>query len=344
MAGPIKVAIVGYGLAGKVFHAPLIVHTEGLVLDAVVSSRHDEIKADYPDVRVLSFEQVLDDTSIGLVVVATPNDTHAAIALQALERGKHVVIDKPFALNVADAKKLIAAAEQAGTVVSAFQNRRWDADFLTVKKVLASGELGELAQFESHYSRYRPQVQDRWGETDAPGTGNWFNLGSHTVDQALHLFGRPQGVLADFAIQRSGGRASDYFHVLLRYETHRVILHGSTLASWEAPRFLLHGTKASFVKYGLDTQEPALRAGDRPGHDYWGIDPQRGEVVIRHGEEIERHQIANERGAYPSYYRALKDAINGDGPNPVPPEEALATTELLEAAIRSTEERREILL
>lgn len=344
MAAPLKVAIVGYGLAGRVFHAPLIAHTEGLALDAVVSSRRDEIKADFPEARVLTLDAMLDDASIALVVVATPNDTHADIALKALERGKHVVIDKPFALNVADARALIAAAEKAGKVVTAFQNRRWDADFLTVRQVIDSGELGELVQFESHYSRYRPQVQDRWGERAAPGTGNWFNLGSHTVDQALCLFGRPQGVTADFAIQRRAGEANDYFHVLLRYANLRVILHGSTLASWEAPRFVLHGTEASFVKYGLDTQEPALRAGDRPVHDGWGVDPRRGELVIRRGDEVERREVANLRGDYPHYYRMLRDAINGVGPSPVPVEQALATTELLEAAIRSAEERREITL
>lgn len=226
----LNVALVGYGFVGKVFHAPLIAQTPGLRLHSVVSSDADKVHADHADVRVVGDAEVaFADPHIDLVVIAAPNTAHAPLAMAALAQSKHVVVDKPFTVTLEEARQVVAHAARAQRIVSVFQNRRWDADFLTVRKLIEQNALGEVAEFHSHFDRYRPVVADRWRERDQPGSGVWYDLGPHLLDQALQLFGMPEAISADIALQREGAQTADYFHVLLRYSKLRVVLHAGAL-------------------------------------------------------------------------------------------------------------------
>jgi len=339
MTRPLNVALIGYGLAGRVFHAPLISGVAGLKLSAIVSSRAADIRKDYPAAAPLaSPEEALDDPAIDLVVVATPNDSHFELAAGALARGKHVVVDKPFTTTADEARELARLALGAGRLLSVFHSRRWDGDFLTLKRLIEGGALGEIVYFESHFDRFRPQVQDRWRERAGAASGTWYDLGSHLADQALQLFGPPRAIFADLAARRAGAKTTDYFHVLLRYEKLRVVLTGNSLAAANDLRFVVHGTRGSFVKYGLDTQEVFMRDGGRPGDAGFGVDPRDG--VLTDGEGVAR-SVANERGDYTRYYAAVRDAILGAGPPPVTPVQAIAVMDLLEAAEKSAAEGRE---
>lgn len=332
----IGVAIIGYGLAGRVFHAPLIAATPGLDLVAIVSSRRDEIAAAYPEARATAdVQSVLDDPAVDLVVVATPNDSHFDLAARALAAGKHVVIDKPFALTSAEARALILRAR--GRLLSVFHNRRWDGDFLTVKKLMREGTLGEIAYFESRFDHFRPQVRDRWREQAGPATGIWYDLGAHLIDQALQLFGPPFGLTADLAARRPGAVTTDYFRVVLRYPQMRAVLAGDSLAR-PALRFALHGSAASFAKRGLDPQEQMLAAGGKPGDAAFGCEATPAELVLPGGE---RRPVAVERGRYGDYYQGLRDTLRGNIPVRVSAAEALTVMELLEAGERSARFGRE---
>ncbi|SPE39679.1 putative oxidoreductase [Candidatus Sulfopaludibacter sp. SbA3] len=304
-----RVALIGYGFAGKTIHAPLLRSVAGL--DLVQIAHRNQV------------EDVFANPTVELVVISTPNATHFDLAHRALSAGKHVVIDKPFTVTVEEGRQLIALAAERGLFLSVFHSRRWDADFLTVRALLAGGELGELMHFESHYDRYRPKVQDRWREQAGPGSVIWYDLGSHLVDQALQLFGTPDSICGDLAIQREGGAAVDYFHVVLRYGKMRAILHGSNLVAADPPRFILHGTAGSFVKHGMDTQEPALRRGELPGSPGWGIDPRYGTLTTATESRVVE--------TIPGDYRAFYEAVSR-GENPVPAEQALQVIEVLSKA------------
>jgi len=324
----VRVALIGYGLAGRVFHAPLIAATEGLELVAVVLRRTDEIIAAYPGVAVATAEAVFADPGIDLVVVATPNDSHFDLAARALKAGKHVVIDKPFALTSAEARHLIKLAR--GRLLSVFHNRRWDGDFLTLKTLVQDGTLGDVAYMESRFDFYRPGVQDRWRERAGPATGTWYDLGAHLLDQALQLFGLPQAIYADLAARRAGALTTDYFHVLLRYDRLRVVLAGNCMTP-TAMRFVVHGSRASFLKRGLDPQERQLAAGLRPGDAAFGAEANPAQLVTAVGER----PVAVARGHYRTYYEGVRDTLRGLVPLPVTAGEALGVMELLEAAQRS---------
>ncbi|WP_374604602.1 oxidoreductase [Niveibacterium sp.] len=334
MSSTVRVGVVGFGFATATFHAPLIASVPGLELIAMSSSDPAKVLAAWPQVEVCeSPDALFARPDIDLVVIPTPNETHYPLAVKALAAGKHVVVDKPFTLDAGEARDLIARAESAGRVLSVFHNRRWDADFLTVQKVLASGELGRVAHFESHFDRYRPQVRQRWRESGAPGSGLWYDLGSHLLDQTLQLFGTPQTISLDLAKQRDGAAADDWFHAVLRYDTLRVILHGSALVPELGPRYVLHGTLGSFTKYGLDPQEDALKLGGQPGGADWGIDPRPGVLTISSGDTLIPHQHAGERGDYSRYYAAVRDAILQGAPNPVPASDALKVMQLIELGL-----------
>ncbi|AKU49682.1 oxidoreductase [Xanthomonas arboricola] len=337
MPKPFNLAVVGYGYVGRTFHAPLIAGTPGLALHSVVSSKPQQVQADFPDVAVLAdLETALADPALDAVVLATPNQTHAPYALQALAAGKHVLVDKPFALDAAQAREVVAAAAAAGRIVSVFQNRRWDADFLTVRRLIDEGQLGEVVEFHSHFDRFRPQVRDRWRESDIPGAGLWYDLGPHLLDQALQLFGTPQAIGADLQRQRSQARSDDYFHVTLRYPRLRVILHAGSLVADSGLRFAVHGTRGSYLKHGLDTQEDQLRAGRRPGTAGWGVDPLPGTLTRVDDEgRVHTHQPDTTPGDYRQCYAAFRDALAGAGPAPVSGADAVQVMELLELAQRS---------
>ncbi len=342
---PLNVALVGYGYVGKTFHAPLVAATPGFTLHTVVSSDPAKVAADFPDVRVVAdLAESLADPAIDLVVIATPNLLHAPQALAAFAAGKHVVVDKPFALNTAEAQGMADAAKAAGKLLSVFHNRRWDSDFLTVQRLLAEGVLGEIVLCENRYDRFRPEVRDRWRERAGPGSGAWIDLGPHLMDQALVLFGEPLAVSADIGAQRDGATADDYFHVTLRYPVLRVILHGNLLTAEPGPRFAVHGTKASFVKHGLDPQEAQLKAGMTPGAPGWGRDSRHGVLTTGENEVPSHEDVRPEVSGYRTFYAGVRDAILHGAPNPVPVEEALRTMRLLELAQRANDERRELAL
>ena len=349
MNPPIRVGIIGYGYATKTFHAPLIACVPGLAITAIASSDAAKVHADWPQVEVVPTPQALIGRSdIDLVIVPTPNDTHHPLARAALLAGKHVVVDKPFTLTRAEAEDLCRLAAQHRRVLSVFHNRRWDGDFLTVRELLARGELGRITYVESHFDRFRPQVRTRWREQDGPGSGLWMDLGPHLVDQALQLFGRPDALALDLMTQRDGAQANDGFHARLRYANGlRVVLHASVLAAAPGARFRIHGTGGSLLKHGgLDPQEDALKAGQRPdGRSPWNPpaetatlhrpDPQAPDLV-------RTTTIPVRPGCYRAYYEALCDAIAGRGANPVPPEDAVQVMALLDLGVASHAERREL--
>ena len=342
-AQDLNVALVGYGYVGKTFHAPLIAATPGFALHTVVSSDPTKVATDLPAARVVAdLEQALADPAIDLVVIATPNALHAPQAIAAFAAGKHVVVDKPFALDAAQARTMADAADRAGKLLVVFHNRRWDSDFQTLRRLIAEDALGEIVQYESHFDRFRPRVRDRWRERAGPGAGAWMDLGPHLLDQALVLFGEPLAVAADIGVQREGAEADDYFHVTLRYPVPRVILHGSLLTAASDLRMAVHGTKGSFIKHGLDPQEAQLKAGMIPGASGWGRDSRHG-VLTTVENDIQIHtDVRPEVTGYRQFYAGVREAILHDAPSPVPVAQALRVMALLELAQRASTERREL--
>jgi predicted dehydrogenase len=336
----IRVGIVGYGFATKVFHAPLIAGAPGLQLAAISSSDPGKVASDWPEVAVENTPEALfARPDLDLVVIPTPNASHYPLARQALAAGKHVVVDKPFTLTVAEARSLKVCAEQAGRVLSVFQNRRWDADFLTLSSLIKAGELGRVVEFESHFDRHVPVVQNRWRERPELGSGLWFDLGSHLLDQALQLFGLPEAITVDLARQREGALTDDYFQARLYYGETRVVLHASNLVPQPGPRFIVHGTEATFVKHGLDGQEAMLKDGFRPPCADWGLDPGACTLSRNDGGTVRTRAVALQPGDYPAYYAGIRNAVLGTGANPVPVEEAILTMGLIELGARSAAER-----
>ena len=341
MQPTLNVALVGYGYVGKTFHAPLISHTPGLHLHTVVSSDPQKVLAELPQVRVINeAQEACADPGIDLVVIAAPNAVHATLARDALSHGKHVVVDKPFTVTLDEARQVVAQAAQSGRLLSVFQNRRWDSDFLTLKQLLQQDALGEVTEFHSHFNRHRPQVVDRWREQDQPGSGLWFDLGPHLLDQSLQLFGMPQAIFADITLQRKDARAADYFHALLRYPRHRVMLHAGSLVPANGLRFAVHGTRASYLKHGLDTQEATLRAGGMPGQTGWGADTRIGHLQADDSDEGQ--PIPAIAGDYRHYYSELRTAILDNTAPPVTAQQALDVMALLEWGMQSSATRREV--
>ncbi len=278
-AGVHRVALVGFGLAGKAFHAPLITSTGGLELSAIVTSRGDEVRAGFPEVRpVTRYAEVLADPAVSLVVLATPDHLHAEHALAAIAAGKHVVIDKPFAPTLAEAREISERARHAGTLLSIFHNRRWDSDFLTLRSLVETGQLGDIVEYESHFDRFRPGIGTRW--KDRRDAGVWQDLGPHLVDQVLVLFGMPLAISADLAVLKPGGGAADFARATLVYPTRRVTLHMSQTRHDHGLRFSVHGTKASYSKLGRDPQEDQSKAGMTPADPQWGNDPMPGQLIM----------------------------------------------------------------
>ncbi|WP_407731111.1 oxidoreductase [Pseudocitrobacter faecalis] len=340
MSDSIRVGLIGYGYASKTFHAPLISGTPGMELAVVSSSDADKVKADWPNVSVFSEpKHIFADPTIDLVVIPTPNDTHFPLAKAALEAGKHVVVDKPFTVTLSQARELDAIARNQGKLLSVFHNRRWDSDFLTVKSLINEGRLGEVAYFESHFDRYRPQVRNRWRELAGPGSGIWYDLGPHLLDQAVNLFGLPVSLSVDLAQLRPGAQATDYFHAVLAYPQRRVVLHGTLLAAAETARYIVHGSRASYVKYGLDPQEERLKNGERLPQEDWGYDMRDGVLTRVEGEDRVEETLLTIPGNYPAYYAAVRDALNGVGENPVPASQAIQIMELIELGIESAKHR-----
>jgi predicted dehydrogenase len=337
----IRVGLLGFGYAARTFHLPLLRATAGYRVVAVGSSRPAEVAAALPDIeRVADAEAIAADADVDLIVVATPNDSHVHLAQRALRAGRHVVVDKPFTLTLAEARQLGRLAEERGLVLSVFHNRRWDSDFLTVQAAVRGGRLGVVALFESRLDRFRREVRDRWRERPGPGSGLLYDLGPHLIDQALVLFGVPDSVQATLATQRRGAAAVDQMLLVLRYGEHVATLQAGSLVSGGTSRFALHGDRASLVKRQPDVQEEQLRQGSRPGEPGWGADPD--DALLFDGVTGEVQTVPALPGDQREYYRALGQALRGPGPNPVPPAQGATVMAIIEAAGRAEAEGRRV--
>lgn len=342
----IPTGLIGYGLSGSVFHAPLIAAEKGLKLAGVVTSQKEKVREDFADVEVYDDVEALLNSEVELIVVASPNTLHAEHARKAILAGKHVVVEKPFTITTAEAEELIALARDRGVQLSVFHNRRWDNDFLTVNQVLASGAIGRVSVYEAHYDRYTPEVEGEtaWREQALPGSGILYDLGSHLIDQAVQVLGMPESIWADLRLDREGAETVDYFHLVLGYPQSRAILRAGTLVRQAGPRFMVHGDLGSFNKYGLDPQEEQLKAGLRPGDPDWGADKPEcfGELTTAVGELTVRTKVDTMPGSYELFYRGIAAAIRNKEPLPVEPRDALRVIRLIEAAQRSAKEKRVI--
>ena len=326
----LNVGLVGFGFAGKVFHAPVIRAVEGLRLAAIVQ------RSGGSDV-LHSVDELL-ARAIDLVVIATPNTSHHAIAKQCLLAGRHVVIDKPFAPTLREAQDLAELAKQQRRVLSVYHNRRYVGDFVTLQRLVSGGTLGRIVAYESHFDRFRPELKPgAWRERAEPGAGVWFDIGPHLLDQAFVLFGTPRAVAADIRIERDGAAVDDAFDVTLHYPNLRAVLRASMLAAAPGPSFAVHGTGGSFIKYGVDAQEAALKAGRTPGEPDWDVDPPAlyGMLTTPEGTRA----VPTIPSSYAHYYENVRDAILGKAELAVTPQQALDVMRGLELAVTSNQRR-----
>jgi scyllo-inositol 2-dehydrogenase (NADP+) len=339
MSRTIQVGLIGFGLSGRYFHAPFLTVNPHFKLAKVVERHRNDAEAFDPTIQtVRSHEDLLADPAIDLVIVGSPNDTHFPYAKAVLEAGKHVLIEKPFANSLEQARELLQLAQQKGLVAIPYQNRRYDADFLTIQQILRENQLGDVVEFECRYDRYRPDILNSWKEKDPDGGGNLFNLGSHLIDQAVALFGIPEAVSGDIRIIRKGGILDDYFDVKLFYADKRVILKSSMLAVDSSLRYIIHGTKGSFIKHGLDIQEETQRKNILPDTLDWGAEPesQYGTLTTPEG----RFTFPSQPGNYHHFYDNLYRAIVGEIPQEVTPEQALAVIRIIELAGESSQTKK----
>jgi predicted dehydrogenase len=346
VAPPIRVALLGYGLAGAVFHAPLIAAVDGLELAAIVTGneeRRSRARRDHPEAVLLgSAEEVWKRAGeLDLVVVASPNRFHVPLARAAFGADLAVVVDKPLAASADEARALVRESRERGVLLTVFQNRRWDGDFLTVRQLLGSGQLGTVARFESRFERWRPKLSGGWRESGDPedAGGLLYDLGSHLVDQALQLFGPAAEVYGELDARRARARTDDDTFVALTHESGvRSHVWVSAVAADQGPRFRILGSEAAFTKYGLDVQEDALRDGGDPREPDWGADPDERWGELATGDEARR--IETVPGAYQRFYEGLVPALREGAPPPVDPDQVVAALEVLDAAGLAARERR----
>ena len=343
---PIKTAILSYGMSGEVFHAPLLEVHSGFDLTTVWQRSGDKAKHRYPNIKVVrSLDDVLKDNQTELVIVNTPNETHLDYTKRALEAGKHVVVEKPFTNTIEEAQQLIELSKKVGKVLSVFQSRRWDGGFNTVRQVMEHGMLGPVVEYEAHYDRFRNYIAlNTWKEEPAPGSGILYNLGSHMLDQVIVLFGMPQTISAKIGIQRLGGKVDDFYDLRLTYPDLNVIVKSSYLVREPGPQYIIHGVKGSFVKYGIDPQEEALKQGQIPGRAGWGLEPEQywGKLNTEiNGLHVEG-KIETLPGNYLGYYQNIYECIREGKDLAVKPEQAMQVIQLIEIAMKSNKEQRAI--
>ncbi|MFA9392409.1 MAG: oxidoreductase [Prolixibacteraceae bacterium] len=345
MKNKINVGIIGFGLSGRYFFSPYIQSSPYYKLCSVLTSQVDLLKKEYPKANAIaSVDELLADETIDLVIVASPNPTHFEYARKILLAGKHVIVEKPFTNNSADAQVLIETAQKMNKVLAPFHNRRWDTDFLTVKTLLGFHRLGEVLEFESHFDRYRP-LRDRveWKNIPAPGSGVLYDLGPHLIDQALVLFGKPKAIYADLRIQREVGKVVDHFEIHLHYSGMKAILRAGVFVKELGPRMMVHGRNGSYVKYGLDPQEDRLRKGMKPKRSM-GEDPEEqwGILNIEENGVAIREQVPSVPGNYMAYFDNVYRAIAGEEELIVQPWQAKQVIEVIEAAYLSNDEKKVI--
>ncbi|PYU82311.1 MAG: oxidoreductase [Acidobacteria bacterium] len=340
----IEVGLIGFGLAGRAFHAPVIRAVPGLHLAAILQRTGTEAAEEYPDVRIVrSLDELLSISEIRLIVIATPNETHYSFARQCLEAGRDVVVDKPFTTTLEEAVSLVQFAKDANRLLTVYQNRRYDGDFQAVRQLLEVGTLGRIVRFETSYDRFRPQLKPgAWREAARPGSGILFDIAPHLIDHALVLFGLPEAVTADVRAERENAAADDAFDITLHYSNGmRAVLRSSILAAAPRPRFVLFGTQASFVKQTFDPQEANLRRGFIPKDTAWGAEPEEnwGVLTVPSRDLFERRRIPPANCDYRDYYSNVRDAILGRASLAVTPERALEVMRLLEFARASSKKR-----
>jgi len=344
----VRVGLIGFGLAGQAFHAPVIRGVPGMELACILERRGTRAQGKYPGVRVArTLDELLADKEIQLCVVATPNDSHYDLARACLLAGRDVVVDKPLAPTLAEAEELVRLAAQQRRLITVYQDRRWDGDFGTVKKLVHAGKLGTIVEYECRYDRFRLEPKaNAWRErADQPGAGVLFDLGPHVIDQALVLFGEPGAITASAFCERESSQVDDSFDVCLEYPTLRATGRARIVAYAPGPHFLIHGTKGSFVKYGMDPQEARLRAENPPQGTDWGADwgveaDELWGTLSLVGEPSVR--IKTERGDYRGFYANVRDAIEKETALEVTPEQALRTMRAVVLAHKSSRERRTV--
>ncbi|MEH6452060.1 MAG: oxidoreductase [Psychromonas sp.] len=331
----IKTAIIGYGFSAKTFHLPFIDALPDFDVTAISSSQADAVKSDWSSVNhYLSAEEMLLNSDAQLVIITAPNDVHFSLAKLALENNKHVILEKPFVTKIEDGQKLIELAAEKNLLLSVYHNRRWDGDFLTVKKFIAENTLGNIKHFESHFDRFRPIVRQRWRENAQNGGGILFDLAPHLIDQTLQLFGIPEAVTAQCEMMREGSTNIDYFNLTLHYPDKIALLNASLFCAGPNLRFNIQGDKATYRKLGLDPQEDRLKAGIRPTSPDWGK-----EETAQHGHlyfEDSSQTAVTECGGYQEFYRQVADAIKHGSKPPVTAEDALWNIRIIELAMESS--------
>ncbi len=343
---PINTALCSFGMSGWVFHAPFLKINPGFNLYAVWERSKNLAEEKYPGIKTFrSLEALLADDAVELVVVNTPNYTHFDYAKKALEAGKHVIIEKPFTISVEEGNELIALAKKQNKKLSVYQNRRYDSDYKTIRKVLSQNLLGDLVEVEMHFDRFKEELSPKLHkETACPGSGSLYDLGSHLIDQALQLFGMPQMIFADIKAMRPISKVDDYFEILFYYETMRVRVKSSYVVREALPGYVFHGLKGSFIKPKTDVQEDMLQAGHKPGGADWGTEPesQKGLLHTEKDGKIIKEYITSEQGNYNEYYEGIYGAIRENKPLPVTPEEALNVIKIIEAAYSSNEMKKAV--
>jgi scyllo-inositol 2-dehydrogenase (NADP+) len=345
----VRVGVIGFGLAGQAFHAPVIRGVEGMELACILERHGSNAQTKYPEVRVArTLDEMLSDKTISLVVVATPNDSHYSYTKACLEAGRHVVVDKPFTPTMAEAEQLVRLATERGLLVTVYQDRRWDGEFHTVKELVKSGALGAVAEYEARFDRFRPESKlGVWREqADYPAAGVLWDLGPHLIDQALVLFGAPTSIWAMAFCQRRTSQIDDAFDVHMEYPHLRATLRSRSIAYAPGPHLLIHGTEGSFIKYGMDPQEEILRSDHCPdGLDWgadWGVESEdRWGTLSRVGGETRK--VKTDRGDYRGYYANVRDVIEKGSALDVTPEQALRTERAVLLAHKSSRERRRVL-
>jgi scyllo-inositol 2-dehydrogenase (NADP+) len=344
MPQKIRVGVAGYGKAAKFFHIPFLRTLDQYELVSILQRSTDEAKNDFPELTIArSIDELVQQQDLDLVVITTSNDTHFDFAKKAMLAGKHVVVDKPFTNTLEEATELIRIAKEEGKILSVYQNRRYASDFITMRKLLAENLLGEVHEFNATYDRYRPEpVQGAWREVDKPGSGVLYDLGPHLIDQALTLFGHPSFITADIRRQRPHAKVDDYFNIWLDYGFLKVILHSGMLVREQGPRYMIQGTKGSFLKSGEDPQEVRLKAGDLPVGEDWGREPSSSDGILHTEKDgsVIRRTVPTEAGNFGIYYSNLYDTLVNGAPLQEKPEHGYNTIRMIQLAFDSSSEKK----